>query len=192
MKRILAVVLMILTVTTLTACGRESGLKDVETVTYTHPAAGYQVTVPKDWEKQIEDEISTVFNGEQPPVVFDVVYEIGGFDYYAPESLAEEVCAFLGKKISQLEILEKAHGKGRFSQWFLAKGYLEKDQEIRISGWIYQPDTGIRYYLLFVSGAKDYHLQKNLFDQIAGTFKLTLEPEELYRQLKDRKEKETR
>jgi len=172
-------------------CGSKVTLKDMETITYNHPQGGYEISVPKDWEKKLENAVSVGFVGTEPSSAFNVVYEIGGFDYYSMDKLAEEMILSLGNEIKDLHIMNESNVESGGIYQFVAQGMLPGEQEVRLKGIIIAPDPGIRYYLLFTAGIKDFDSLDALFNDIAGSFKLNKSSSELYHQLLGRDQEET-
>ncbi|MEL7566954.1 MAG: hypothetical protein AAGU27_19010 [Dehalobacterium sp.] len=164
----------------------------METITYDHPQGGYEISVPKNWEKKLENTVSVGFVGTEPSTAFNVIYEIGGFDYYSLDKLAEEMILSLGNKIDNLQIISRSENGASDSIYqFVAQGMLPGEQEIRLKGFIIAPDPGIRYYLLFTAGIKDFDSLDALFNDIAGSFKINKSSNELYQQLIGREEEKT-
>lgn len=167
-----------------TGCGSKISLKDMETTTYHHAEGGYQISVPKSWEKKLENEVSVGFMGIEPAVNFNVIYEIGGFDYYSLDKLGEEMISFLGAKIKDLEVLNKIESKDQKEIYqFIAQGTLPDMQEITMKGIIIAPDHGIRYYLIFTTRRTDFDQLKPLIDDITDSFQINKSNSELYLQL---------
>lgn len=180
----LLVLICIIFLTVSFGCGSKVTLNDMETIIYNHPQGGYEISVPKSWEKKLENTVSVGFVGTEPSTAFNVIYEIGGFDYYSMDKLAEEMILYLGKKVEDLQIVSKSQNvdSGGIYQ-FVAQGTLPGEQEVRIKGIIMEPNTGIRYYLLFTAGIEDFDSLDALFNDIAGSFKVIKYSSELYQQL---------
>ncbi|WP_148133661.1 hypothetical protein [Candidatus Formimonas warabiya] len=183
-KRIGFILTLIIILAGLFGCGEKITLEDMETVTYHQEEGGYSITIPKAWEKKTEDADSVSFVSKQPATSFNLVYEIGGYDYYSLDKLAEEVVSSLGKKIENLKIVDHSKsGPDTTAFQFVAQGIIPKEQEVLVKGVILEPYTGVRYYLLFTAGIKDYRTQNSLFDDIAGSFKVNKSDKELYEQI---------
>lgn len=180
--------LLIIFLGALSGCGSESSLESVEIGTYTHPQAGYSLSVPNDWVKQVEDDVSVAFIGQKPPVVFNIVYEIGGYDYYTMKSLAEEVVDYLGRQFSDLKMEDTPDDKLSSVYQFTANGTLKDGAKVKIYAVLLEPEVGIRYYLLFSVAPGDFNSLQGLFSQVTESFKMIKTKDELYQQMTERGE----
>lgn len=194
MKKIAVCFFVLIILTGSVGCAKTIRIDDIETVTYSHPQGGYSIIIPKDWEKKLENKVSVGFAGNEPSVAFNVAYEIGGYDYHSMDKLAEELVSFLEKKMDNLTIISDSQKDDRDDRpdmyHFVAQGVLPGEQEVLLKGIILEPETGIRYYLLFTAGINDFKSLDRLFTDIAGTFKINTSPGELYQQLTGRDEEE--
>jgi hypothetical protein len=183
--------LLIIFFGTLTGCGNEPSLQSLENGTYhyTHPHAGYSITVPRDWVKQAEDDTSVAFTGEKPPVVLNIVAEVGGYGYYSMKQLAEEVIYYLGKQFSNLEAEKLSDDNLTDVYQFTAKGTLKAGAKVEIYTIILEPEVGIRYYLLFTAPTGDLNVLQGLLQDVAGSFEMIKTKDELYQQMSNQGEK---
>lgn len=163
-------------------CGNKVVLDSMKTASYTNSKAGYTVMVPKTWVKQSEDQVSTVFVNREPTVVFDLVCEIGGYDYYSMEGLAQETAESLEEKINDLEIIEKSSDENTTIYRFIMEGKLNDGGGVKIYSVIMEPEIGIRYFLLFAAAPGDFEKYQGLFEDVSGTFKQVKSKNELYQQ----------
>jgi hypothetical protein len=187
MKRITILILALFSIATCIGCAKQSGFSAEDTETYTYQKAGYSLDIPKGWEKCLEDKNMVGFVSSEPAAALNIVFEIGGYDYYSLDNLAREVCFFLGKKIDslKLETLENKYHNGWEACWFVVGGVLPGKQKVVIKGFIFEPDIGIRYYLLFTSEKNEYSRLEIIFDKIAGSFRMVKSQDELYQQLSE-------
>jgi len=193
MKRIFICLVTCLIVTAAWAgCGTNYSFGNMETVEYSHPVAGFSLVLPNTWKKNIEDERSAGFFGQNPGVSLEIVSEIGGYDYFSCKALAEEIISALGEGFNDLEIVEGNNipWKGADAYEFAARGELGEDQKVTIKGFIFSPDIGIRYYLLFTCASRDYPKVEKLFRDAAASFKMTKTVEELHQQLSSKEEEQ--
>lgn len=169
-------------------CNKEITLKDMDITTYNHPQGGYELKIPKQWVKKLETPISAGFVGTEPATAFNVIYEIGGYDYYSLKDLADEMVVFLGESISDLQIVNESHNANESIYQFVAQGMIPQDQEVTLKGIILEPSIGIRYYLLFTAASQDFNSLDVLFDEIVDSFTMNKTSSELYLQLVERDE----
>lgn len=189
MKKFLPLLLIIMLA--FTGCGDNNSLKKKQMQTYINQKAGYVILLPNDWQKKYENDISSGFVGQNPNVAMDIVFEIGGFDYFSLDSLGEELIKNYKKKIKDVKIIEKDVSKVNDDAYrVILQGKTPEGKEIIIKTIFFEPAVGIRYYMAFAANPKDYYANDYLFEEIAQTFEMTKGDQDLYKLLADREEEE--
>ncbi len=121
------------------------------TVTLQHETAQFTVDLTGRWQEIDETTMGMTLYQLEEDALIDIIMEVGGFGYYAPN----EIAALFGEKIP-IDINdftltdactdEASNGERGYAS-FLYEG---KDSILHMDLYIYMPIEGIRYYIAYL------------------------------------------
>lgn len=189
MKKILSLALIVMFV--ITGCQSQASMKKKPMQTFINSKAGYVILVPQEWQKKREDDVSTGFVGQNPNIAMDIVFEIGGFDYFSLDSLGDVVIKHLKGKLKNLKVVDKGASKVNNDAYrIIVQGKNSEGKEIIVKAIFFESAIGIRYYLMFAANPKDFYDNDYLFEDISQTFQMTKTDLDLYKLLTNREEEQ--
>ncbi|MBO8170064.1 MAG: hypothetical protein H0Z35_12910 [Thermoanaerobacteraceae bacterium] len=180
-KRVLVLLAVILLIAS--GCAKQSQ-SFAERDIYNHPTAGFSIQVPAGWEKVAETDFGAEFVDPENGIAANFLLEIGGLGYYTAEQLADEIIkAFKNNESFQdVEVVVKERSNidsNVYRVIFESTG--PGGTALATKAFIFDIETGIRYYLLFTAREDTYYLYDYEFEDIAETFMTTKQPKELYK-----------
>lgn len=170
------------------ACGKsDSGEKQeaVPTVTYQNDDFGYAIQIPENWQVQSEDNKAQIYavSGDNK-LALNVICELGGFNYYTPQDLAETIAEKTTASFTDTKIIsEKEISKYPDSYRVVVNGKDESGINTVVDVSLLQPIEGIHYYLIFSGGVDDYQAFLAQWEQMLDSFQNTKTAEEMYQKL---------
>jgi len=187
MKKLL--VCFIIGLSVLTACSLSPRLKDEATQLYSGKA-GYQLSLPADWQLASDDDKSVVFTAPDEDLSLTIVSELGGEAYYNLDEIANMLLAKLPGSSSPWEIsrtIVKTDEKLRLA----VQGTDPAGAEVSLDITVLQPYPGMRYYLLFAASHAASLQQGALISDIVNSFKMTEDQTYLYKLMEEWRAAET-
>ena len=170
------------------ACGKgavDNQAEVVQTVSYQNDDFGYEIQIPENWQVQSEEDKSQVYAvSDDNKLALNLVCELGGFNYYTPQDLAETIAEKTTASFSDKKIVsEEAISKFPDSYRVVVNGTDENGIHTVVDVSLLQPIEGIHYYLIFSGGVDDYQSFLPQWEQMLGSFKNTKTAEEMYQKL---------
>ncbi|MEG1997904.1 MAG: hypothetical protein RR051_05630 [Clostridiales bacterium] len=187
MKKIMMILMAVLVIFTLTACG-QNGLNESNSQLYQNEA-GYQLAVPLTWKMESETLAETVFVSENAELSFVIINDLGSVEYYS----LTEINDMLAEKIAAQ--LFTSYGQDAYSKddtWCRQafSGHDQAGESYVMDIYTYGKDPSINYYLVFCASTTVYDQQKAIIDDIIAGFDQTADAEELYQLISTRREAE--
>lgn len=170
------------------ACGKDEAEKPldiVQMVSYQNDNFGYEIQIPENWQVQSEDDKAQIYavSGDNK-LALNVICELGGFNYYTPQDLAETIAEKTTASFTDTKIVsEKEISKFPDSYRVVVNGKDENGIHTVVDVSLLQPIEGIHYYLIFSGGVDDYQSFLSQWEQMLDSFKTTKTAEEMYQKL---------
>jgi|GEM_PF-1386562 len=163
-------------------------LASLNPTTYTHQS-GYSISIPQGWEKTQESLAEATFVSSADAVSLNIISELGGMDYFSLTEDYDAVISMLGKKISNIEVVEEPVTSDATKQLRrVIKGNTEDGNSVIVDIWLTEPMESVRYYLLFSAGGDDYNQFRPVIDEIIASFTVVKSQDEIYSLLDDARE----
>ncbi len=184
MRKIIILLLVCILLCSCSANYGGEGLVGQSTKDYKLDEQGYAITLPEDWQQQqTEDEYTTSFLSDDDLIKIDVVYELGGVEYYS----LEEVAGLLEDELvegmdSAQRVSTKSDDQEQYREVFACID--EQGRGVTYDITIIHPYNSLRYFLIFTSGTNNYQENNVLIDDIINSFEVTAESEDMYAKLK--------
>lgn len=170
------------------ACGESEGAVKPETVSmvsYQNDDFGYEIQIPENWQIQSEDNKAQIYAvSADNKLALNVICELGGFNYYTPQDLAETIAEKTTASFTDTKIVsEKEISKFPDSYRVIVNGKDENGIHTVVDVSLLQPIEGIHYYLVFSGGVEDYQSFLSQWERMLDSFKNTKTAEEMYQKL---------
>lgn len=187
-KFLIGSILLICSGLLFSACGKDKVDRQVEVVqmvSYQNDDFGYEIQIPENWQVQSEADKAQVYAvSADNKLAFNLICELGGFNYYTPQDLAETIAekttaSFSDKKIVSAQAITKFPDSYRV----IVNGTDENGVHTVVDVSLLQPIEGIHYYLIFSGGVDDYQSFLPQWEQMLDSFKNTKTAEEMYQKL---------
>lgn len=149
---------------------------------------GYEMQFPADWQMTSEDEENTTFVSADGKLSCTVTLEMGGIEVYSLEETGDMLQDRLGEQL--FSSYEKGAPELNDKTYHaVLKGETAEGLNLTADVNIYHIAEGIRYYMVFLGNTADYAVDKSLISGIMSRFKTTLEEDEMYQLMMERREK---
>ena len=167
------------------ACGKDEAVKSIDVVqmvSYQNDDFGYEIQIPENWQVQSEDNKTQVYAvSADNRLALNVICELGGFNYYTPQDLAETIAEKTTASFTDTKIVsEKEVSKFPDSYRVVVNGKDESGINTVVDVSLLQPIEGIHYYLIFSGGVDDYQGFLPQWEQMLASFRNTKTAEEMY------------
>lgn len=188
MKKLISVLLAVLLLLALAACGgsdAELSLATMDVQTYSHPTNGAELTLPADWKLLSETDEATIFAAADNSISFTILRELAGFSYYSAEGLAGLAEELAGGVLTEPETLQSEalyEPQGAVLATF--SGELpDAGGPAVCEVVVFSPLPAVRYFTVAVAGSDAYQANANLLREVYASFALNKTEDEIYRQL---------
>lgn len=174
----------------LSGCGK----KDANFITYQNEQSGYTLEVPDTFvnQNQLEEKNQVLFVSENPPASLNIMMEVGGYNYYTPQELAEEMMNRLTADFTEKkEVNTQRITKGTYDIRIVYSGKNAAGDDVTLDLVILEPISGVHYYLLLTVPSKGYGDWDKDWQTMFRSFKVTKTEDEIYQVLRPNEEEKT-
>lgn len=148
---------------------------------------GYSIQLPADWQLLEEDAESSTFISGDGLLSCVIGFELGGVEVYSLEEVGDQLAERIGEGIFSSWEAEEAQVDAATYRKQL-RGLSPEEDALTADLNVYHVQEGVRYYMSFLCESRHYKRMQPLINAIIGSFETSLQGEELYALMMERRE----